>query len=78
MQQMDIVTQQNAQMVESTNQTAAKLQTEAKIMQSVINRFQVRREQKASEPNVSHSVSEENEAEIENPQAELLALPEPQ
>jgi methyl-accepting chemotaxis protein len=78
MQQMDIVTQQNAQMVESTNQTAAKLQTEAKIMQTVINRFQVRREQNSSESTVHNTASEEKETDTEKPQAELLALPAPQ
>jgi methyl-accepting chemotaxis protein len=70
MQQMDVVTQKNAQMVEVNNQTASMLQKEATLMQQVISRFQIKREAKASSSSASSQANNDATA--------PLALPAPQ
>jgi methyl-accepting chemotaxis protein len=77
MQQMDVVTQQNAQMVEASSRTAGLLQKEATLMQQVVSRFLIRRERDSTrvEP---ETMPEQNQSEQHNTQQLPMALPAPQ
>ena len=72
MQQMDLVTQQNAHMVEENNQTAIKLQAESTLLKQIINRFQIKRER-----NESATSRSDDSTTADSVVATKLALPAP-
>jgi len=72
MQQMDVVTQQNAQMVEGNNQTAMQLQKEATLMQQTMSRFQIKRDRKDSTHTDQQTSTNEHES------IPILSLPAPE
>lgn len=78
MQQMDIVTQQNSEMVEENNQTASKLQTQALFMQQIINRFQVKRASSSTKRRFQTEDTIDADTQPSENNATPLALPAPQ
>lgn len=79
MQQMDVVTQQNAQMVEANNQTAGMLQKEATLMQQIVNRFQIRRDRQGSTQTTDTVVDTVQTApDSEHSNTKPLSLPAPE
>jgi methyl-accepting chemotaxis protein len=79
MQQMDVVTQQNAQMVEANNQTAGMLQKEATLMQQIVNRFQIRRDRQGSTQTTDTVVdTAQTSPDSEHSNTKPLSLPAPE